>query len=164
MEPKAGYEVSQSEKETRKAITGNSVWRHPKLAVQERPQPILQPDQVLIEVKACGVCGSDMHFYETDKEGYILYPGLTRFPTILGHELSGKVVEVGAQVADLKVATRSLWRNDLVRLLHTMPRRFSQPLSEPGGNRLYHRWRIRQLYRHRGQILLEGGQHPGPFR
>jgi len=102
-EPKAGYEVSQSEKETRKAITGNSVWRHPKLAVQERPQPILQPDQVLIEVKACGVCGSDMHFYETDKEGYILYPGLTRFPTILGHELSGKVVEVGAQVADLKV-------------------------------------------------------------
>jgi threonine dehydrogenase-like Zn-dependent dehydrogenase len=44
-----------------------------------------------------------MHFYETDEDGYILYPGLTKFPTILGHEFSGKVVEVGAEVKLLKV-------------------------------------------------------------
>jgi scyllo-inosose 3-dehydrogenase len=44
-----------------------------------------------------------MHFYETDEEGYILYPGLTKFPTILGHEFSGKVVEVGPEVERLKV-------------------------------------------------------------
>jgi threonine dehydrogenase-like Zn-dependent dehydrogenase len=44
-----------------------------------------------------------MHFYETDDQDYILYPGLTKFPSILGHELSGKVVEVGKDVTDLKV-------------------------------------------------------------
>jgi len=44
-----------------------------------------------------------MHFYETDEEGYILYPGLTKFPTILGHEFSGQIVEIGSEVEDLQV-------------------------------------------------------------
>ena len=102
-EPKPDYQVSEWEKETGKAITGNSIWRHPKLEVREKPDPQIQPDQILLEVKACGVCGSDMHFYETDDDDYILYPGLTKFPSILGHELSGKVVEVGDAVTNLKV-------------------------------------------------------------
>lgn len=102
-EPKADYNVSDWEKETGKAITGNSIWRNPKLEVREKPDPELKPDQILLEVQACGVCGSDMHFYETDEQNYILYPGLTKFPSILGHELSGKVAEVGKDVTDLKV-------------------------------------------------------------
>ena len=102
-EPKPDYVVSEWEKRTGKAITGNSVWRHPKLEVREWPDPKLGPEDVLIEVRACGVCGSDMHFYETDEDGYILYPGLTKFPTILGHEFSGRVVEVGKNVEILKV-------------------------------------------------------------
>jgi len=102
-EPRADYPVSDWEKQTGKAITGNSVWRHPKLAVRDWPDPQPEPQEVVLEVQACGVCGSDMHFYETDKDDYILYPGLTRFPTILGHEFSGKVVEVGPQVKTLKV-------------------------------------------------------------
>ncbi len=102
-DPKPDYQVSEWEKQTHKAITGNSVWRHPKLVVQERSVPELKPDQVLIEVQAVGVCGSDMHFYETDEQDYILYPGLTRFPVVIGHEFSGKVVEVGSEVTDLKV-------------------------------------------------------------
>ncbi len=102
-DPKPDYTPSEWELQTRKAITGNSVWRHPKLVVQERPVPKLKPDQVLIEVQAVGVCGSDMHFYETDEQDYILYPGLTRFPVVIGHEFSGKVVEVGKEVTDLKV-------------------------------------------------------------
>jgi threonine dehydrogenase-like Zn-dependent dehydrogenase len=102
-EPKPDYGVSAWEKETGKAITGNSIWRHPKLEVKEKPDPEIKPDQVLLEVQACGVCGSDMHFYETDELDYILYPGLTKFPSILGHELSGRVVEVGKEVTDLKV-------------------------------------------------------------
>ncbi|HUU03763.1 MAG TPA: scyllo-inosose 3-dehydrogenase [Myxococcota bacterium] len=101
-DPKKDYKPSDWEKRTRKAITGNSVWREPKLEVQKRPKPEIKPDEVLVEIKACGVCGSDMHFYETDAEGYILYPGLTRFPGILGHEFSGRVAEVGADVEDLK--------------------------------------------------------------
>lgn len=102
-EPKPDYVVSDWEKATGKAITGNSIWRHPQLKVQEKPVPAIKPDQVLLEVQACGVCGSDMHFYETDEQDYILYPGLTKFPAILGHEFSGKVVEVGKDVMDLKV-------------------------------------------------------------
>ena len=102
-EPKPDYTVSDWEKETGKAITGNSVWRHPELEVREKPDPEIKAEQILLEVQACGVCGSDMHFYETDDQDYILYPGLTKFPSILGHELSGKVVETGKDVADLKV-------------------------------------------------------------
>jgi threonine dehydrogenase-like Zn-dependent dehydrogenase len=102
-EPKPDYAVSEWEKETGKAITGNSIWRHPKLEVREWPDPQPGPQDVLLEVQACGVCGSDMHFYETDEDDYILYPGLTKFPTILGHEFSGKVVEVGKDVELLEV-------------------------------------------------------------
>jgi threonine dehydrogenase-like Zn-dependent dehydrogenase len=102
-EPKPDYAVSDWEKKTGKAITGNSIWRHPKLEVRDWQDPKPGPNDVLVEVKACGVCGSDMHFYETDKQDYILYPGLTKFPTILGHEFSGKVVEVGKGVTSLKV-------------------------------------------------------------
>ena len=97
-----GYALSEWETKTGKAITGSNIWRNPRLAVQDWPDPEIGPREVLIQVKACGVCGSDMHFYETDDDGYILYPGLTKFPTILGHEFSGQVVEVGKEVTTLR--------------------------------------------------------------
>jgi threonine dehydrogenase-like Zn-dependent dehydrogenase len=102
-EPKPDYQVSAWEQESGKAITGNSIWRHPKLEIREKPDPQIKPDQILLEVQACGVCGSDMHFYETDQDDYILYPGLTKFPSILGHELAGRVVEVGREASGVKV-------------------------------------------------------------
>jgi threonine dehydrogenase-like Zn-dependent dehydrogenase len=102
-EPRPEYNVSAWEEETGKAITGSSVWRHPSLEVRVWPDPEPEPREVVLQVQACGVCGSDMHFYETDKDDYILYPGLTKFPTILGHEFSGKVVEVGSEVELLEV-------------------------------------------------------------
>ena len=101
-DPRPDYEVSEWERETGKAITGSSIWRHPRLQVREWPDPQLGAHDVLLKVQACGVCGSDMHFYETDEDGYILYPGLTRFPTILGHEFSARVVEVGSEVKSLR--------------------------------------------------------------
>lgn len=102
-EPRPDYVLSEWEKATGKAITGSAVWRYPKLEVREWPDPRPGPNEVLLEVKACGVCGSDMHFYETDADHYILYPGLTKFPTVLGHEFSGKVIEVGKEVKNLQV-------------------------------------------------------------
>jgi len=102
-EPKPDYKVSDWEKQTGKAITGSSIWRHPKLGVRQVPDPQPGPDDVLLRIKACGVCGSDIHFYEHDKDDYILYPGLTKFPTTTGHEFSGEVVEVGKNVKSLKV-------------------------------------------------------------
>ncbi|MBI5303585.1 MAG: alcohol dehydrogenase catalytic domain-containing protein [Chloroflexi bacterium] len=102
-EPRPDYKVSDWEKQTGKAVTGSSIWRHPKLEVQTVPDPTPGPDDVLLKIKACGVCGSDIHFYEHDKDDYILYPGLTKFPTTTGHEFSGEVVEVGKNVKSLKV-------------------------------------------------------------
>jgi threonine dehydrogenase-like Zn-dependent dehydrogenase len=104
-DPRPGYAVSEFEKRTGKAINGNSIWRNPKLEIKQIDTPKIGPDEVLIKVKACGICGSDMHFYETDSDGYILYPGLTKFPTALGHEFSGEVVEVGRSVERLKAGT-----------------------------------------------------------
>ena len=102
-EPKSGYAVSEWEKQTGKAITGNSIWKSPSLAIREVPAPKVGPKEVLLKVKACGVCGSDIHFYETDAQGYVMYPGLTKFPCITGHEFAGEVVEVGKAVTDLTV-------------------------------------------------------------
>lgn len=101
--PKPGYIVSDFEKATGKAITGNSIWKNPKLELKEIPDPTPGPKDVVLKVKACGVCGSDVHFYETDAENYMLYPGLTKFPCVIGHEFSGEVVAVGKEVKDLKV-------------------------------------------------------------
>ena len=113
-DPKPDYAVSEWEKKTGKAVTGNSIWRNPRLEVREWPDPEPGPQDVVLEIQACGVCGSDMHFYEKDEDGYILYPGLTKFPTILGHEFSGKVIEVGPDVemltvGDMVTAEEMIW-------------------------------------------------------
>ncbi|RMF67206.1 MAG: alcohol dehydrogenase [Calditrichaeota bacterium] len=104
-DPRKDYPLSDFEKQTRKAITGSNVWRHPRLSLETVPDPTPGPDDVVLRVNYCGVCGSDVHFYETDKDGYIFYPGLTRFPAILGHELSGEVVAKGENVTDLQVGS-----------------------------------------------------------
>ena len=54
----------------------------------------LEPNQVKIEVKATGICGSDLHLYH-DTINYNI-----RTPVVLGHEFSGVVVEKGSQVED----------------------------------------------------------------
>ncbi len=64
----------------------------------EIPKP--GPRDVLLEVKACGICGSDVHMAQADDEGYTWYPGLTGFPCILGHEVSGVVVDAGSEARD----------------------------------------------------------------
>ncbi|MEW6201257.1 MAG: alcohol dehydrogenase catalytic domain-containing protein, partial [bacterium] len=87
-EPRSDYALSEFERTTGKVITGSSVWRYPLLEIRDATEPKPGAREVLIAVKACGVCGSDMHFYETDDEKYIKYPGLTKFPCILGHEFS----------------------------------------------------------------------------
>ncbi len=94
-EPRSGYRVSRFEEATGKAVEGFNVWRHPKLQLKEIPQPEPGPGEVLLRVRACGVCGSDIHFYEHDPDDYILYPGLTKFPAVIGHEFSGEILEIG---------------------------------------------------------------------
>ena len=100
-DPRPDYRVSEWERTTGKAVTGSSVWRRPRLSLETLAEPSLGPNDVLLRPQACGVCGSDVHFYETDAQGYMLYPGLTKFPVVIGHEFSGEIVEVGAGVTEL---------------------------------------------------------------
>ena len=100
--PRPGYRLSDFEERTGKAVTGSSVWRHPTLGLADVAEPPLGAHDVRLRPRACGVCGSDVHFLETDRDGYILYPGLTKFPVVIGHEFSGEVLEVGAEVKDLR--------------------------------------------------------------
>jgi scyllo-inosose 3-dehydrogenase len=80
--PRIGYVPSAYEEETRRTYSGSQVWRHPTLELCQMPDPAPGEHEALIEVASCGICGSDMHMYEADADGYILYPGLTRFPNI----------------------------------------------------------------------------------
>src|SRR5438034_166162 len=76
------------------------------LAVRNVPTPQLGPRDVLLRVAAVGLCGTDLHIYQGEANYNMDERGqpvpLTRHPQILGHEISGKVVAVGAEVSDLR--------------------------------------------------------------
>lgn len=72
-----------------------------RLRVEERPLPELGAKDVLVQVKACGVCGTDVHIYEGDPGAAEVTP-----PTILGHEFSGVVTQVGSGVSGWKPGDR----------------------------------------------------------
>ena len=93
--PKPKFKLGAKDIAGRQSYLGSLVWRHPRIAILEHDVPTPGPEEVLIKVKACGICGSDVHMAQADDEGYIYYPGLTGFPAILGHELSGVVVATG---------------------------------------------------------------------
>ena len=70
--------------------------------MEERPMPQAGPKDVLVEVKAVGVCGSDVHYYEHGRIG----PYIVRQPLILGHESAGVIVAVGADVPQSRIGER----------------------------------------------------------
>lgn len=94
-DPKADFELGSKDIEGKLTYLGSKVWRNPKIEIVEKDEPIPGPTEVLIEVKACGICGSDVHMLQSDDDGYIFYPGLTAFPATLGHEFAGVVVQAG---------------------------------------------------------------------
>lgn len=100
--PKPGYVFSEQEKRTGFARFGSSVWKNPVYGVKDVDVPAVGPNEVLIKVMACGVCGSDGHVHHTDAEGYIGLNWWSAFPCTPGHEFSGVVVEVGAEVVNFK--------------------------------------------------------------
>lgn len=70
-----------------------------KLEVQDWPIPTAGPDDLLIKVKACAICGSDV-------KGYSGKTGRRLPPIIMGHEAAGVVVEMGANVSGFQVGDR----------------------------------------------------------
>jgi hypothetical protein len=102
--PRSDYALSERERRDRRAVDASQVWRNPQWAVDERPDPrILEPDQVIVRSRAVGICGSDVHMFERDTDGYVLLGYRARFPIAFGHEFSGEVVEVGPAVCALSV-------------------------------------------------------------
>ncbi len=66
-----------------------------QIEFNEVPKPGVEKDHVLIEVKACGVCGSDLHVYHGK------HP-FTSYPVIQGHEFAGVVDAVGSEVEGIR--------------------------------------------------------------
>lgn len=73
-----------------------------KIAYETRPVPKPKAGEVLVKLEYVGICGSDLHYYESGRiGGFIVEP-----PFVLGHEPGGTVVEVGEGVTHLSVGDR----------------------------------------------------------
>jgi len=62
-----------------------------EIRIEQRDRPVPGPREVLVEIAAVGVCGSDVHYYEHGRIG----PFVVEAPLVLGHEAAGRVVELG---------------------------------------------------------------------
>ena len=72
------------------------------LTIEECPKPQINADEILVKVAACGVCHTDLHYIDHG------VPTVKKPPFILGHEISGTVAEIGANVKNLKAGDRVL--------------------------------------------------------
>ncbi|MBD3306840.1 alcohol dehydrogenase catalytic domain-containing protein [candidate division KSB3 bacterium] len=70
-----------------------------KLVYQDMPEPSIEANEVLIEVKACGICGSDVHGMDGSS-------GRRIPPIIMGHEASGVIVKTGSEVKNFAEGDR----------------------------------------------------------
>src|SRR5579862_5876240 len=70
-----------------------------ELEIMNFPDPRPGPGEVVVEMKASGMCGSDLHTYRRPKGGALIAGlGAARGPTIVGHEPCGVVAAIGAGV------------------------------------------------------------------
>jgi scyllo-inosose 3-dehydrogenase len=163
--PKEDYRLTEREETTHKIRNGSQVWRNPKFSIADLLVPEPKPDEVLIEVKACGYCGSDVHCYETSPDGYVIYPATVAAPIVLGHEFSGVIRKLGSgvtgfKVGDLVTAEEMQWcgeckacRSGLVNQCRTIE---EIGFTENGGMAEYtvckarYVWKINDLLKHYG--------------
>jgi 2-desacetyl-2-hydroxyethyl bacteriochlorophyllide A dehydrogenase len=68
-----------------------------RVIVEEAPRPVPGPGEVLVRVRSCGICGSDLHWYH----GQMMVP-----PVCPGHEIAGEVADAGAGVTTLAAGDR----------------------------------------------------------
>jgi L-idonate 5-dehydrogenase len=72
------------------------------LRIDEVECPAVGPGEVMVRIRAGGICGSDLHYYLHGGFGTVR----VREPMILGHEMAGEVLETGAGVTNLSVGER----------------------------------------------------------
>lgn len=74
-----------------------------KFTIEERPDPQIGPDEILVKTKACGICTSEVGFWTGEAKGL-------EYPRFIGHEPSGIVKEVGRDVQGFAVGDHvSVW-------------------------------------------------------
>jgi propanol-preferring alcohol dehydrogenase len=73
------------------------------LVIEEIEQPRPGEGEVLIQIEASGVCHSDLHIIEGD---WKQFGGIIKLPLVPGHEIAGRVAELGSGVRDLRVGDR----------------------------------------------------------
>ncbi len=71
------------------------------IRIENAARPSVKKNEILVEVKACGVCGTDVHIYHGERGSAEVTP-----PIVLGHEFSGIVVEIGEEVNNFKVGDK----------------------------------------------------------
>jgi L-gulonate 5-dehydrogenase len=70
------------------------------LVIEDRPMPsISSSDEVLIKVKAAGICGSDVHVYHGTSP-------VATYPRVIGHEVAGEIIEKGSNVVEFNLGDR----------------------------------------------------------
>jgi (R,R)-butanediol dehydrogenase/meso-butanediol dehydrogenase/diacetyl reductase len=67
------------------------------LEVEDVPDPVVGPRDVLLKISHCAICGSDLHRYSQ---------GMLRPGAIIGHEYSGRIVDKGAEVDSFQIGDR----------------------------------------------------------
>lgn len=94
-----------------------------KLVYRDVPDPEVKPDEVLIEIKASGICGSDVHGMDGST-------GRRIPPIIMGHEASGIIRETGREVADWFAGDRVTFDSTIYRLDDWFTRKGMYNLSD----------------------------------
>lgn len=101
------------------------------IRIEEMPTPKIQEDEVLVKMKACGICGSDL------MEWYLK----TRAPLVLGHEPSGVIAKKGKKVKDFDIGDRVFVHHHVACLSchyckhggYTLCEQFHNTNIKPGG-------------------------------
>ncbi|MCF6302179.1 MAG: L-threonine 3-dehydrogenase [Devosiaceae bacterium] len=85
---------------------------HPRkgLWMLEIPRPEIGADDVLVKISKTGICGTDIHIWDWDEWAQKTVP----VPLVTGHEFSGKIVELGANVTQLSIGQRVTGEGHLI--------------------------------------------------
>ena len=136
------------------------------LRLEDRPIPDPEPEEVLIQIQACGVCGTDVHIYEGDP-----CTAEITSPTILGHEFSGIITAAGSEVKKFRTGDRvcidpnrycgacDFCRN---REVHLCERMIGYGTTEHGGFAEYCTVHQSQVYRLGDNTTFEQGAMAEP--
>ncbi|GAG05335.1 unnamed protein product, partial [marine sediment metagenome] len=67
-QPKPDFKLGAKDIDGKLTYLGSKVWKNPEIKIVEKDIPKIGPTEVLIKVRACGICGSDVHMAQPDDD------------------------------------------------------------------------------------------------